>query len=532
MKTNFIKYILAGVLFFTLKLQISAATYNLTNTTGQISLEYFDYVNYIDNTYNISTNTLLPISIYLHINSEENYDKVEIYDVDISGNETLLDVISGGYFGTITTTSPSGNAKLRIITDGSCCYLENNEYDWFGFFIEYNVENSYTCTQNIINENNLSIVGNVGIGIKTPQEKLHINGAIRGNVGNTGSLRVKTTQGYIDIGPRITSYANFDTDQSRFLFNKPIYLQDGVLGAYSTNNLSLQTNGTTRMTIHSSNGNVGIGGVDLCAKLCVRQTVENYSYGIKLIGSTSTSTSGRIWMGAGKLHIDNSTAGSGTGFIFKGDGNVGLGVADPAVKLHIAGSIRGNSTNGSLKIQSNSGYVEIGPQNIYDAHINTDKGSFIFNRTIYTDTGVFGTLNSNNLIFNTNSTSTRMTILQSNGNVGIGTTSPDYKLDVAGVIRCSEVLVQDINQIADFVFKPDYSLPSLQQVDEFILSNGHLPGIPSEAEVKENGMGLVEMQIKLLQKVEELTLYVIEQDKRALEQEKRIKELEAELMNK
>lgn len=110
---------------------------------------------------------------------------------------------------------------------------------------------------------------------------------------------------------------------------------------------------------------------------------------------------------------------------------------------------------------------------------------------------------------------------------------------MAGVIRCSEVLVQGIDQIADFVFHPDYSLPSLQQVDKFISSNGHLPGIPSEAEVKEKGLGLVEMQIKLLQKVEELTLYVIEQEKRALEQEKRvleqerrIKELEAELMNK
>lgn len=530
MKTNLIKHLIAGVLFFGLHLQLSAATYNLTDTYGNIDAEYSGYVNFIEDTYIINTNTFSTITFNLDICTEEDFDFVQIYNIDNSGNETLLCEISGGYTGSITTTSPSGRAKVYIETDGSCCY-DDGDYDLTGFLIGYSAAGEYTSAQSSINENNLSIVGKLGVGIRTPQEKLHIDGAIRGN-GYKGALKVRTTQGYIDIGPSTTNYADFKTNQSRFLFNKPLFIENGSLSSYNTNNLSFQTNGTSRMTILSSNGNVGIGHPAPEAKLHILQTSEDYSSGFKIVGSTS-AISGRIWMGAEKLHIDNATAGTGTGLTFKGDGNVGLGVADPAVKLHIAGSIRGNRTNGSLRIESNSGgYIDIGPQNAYDAHIYTNMGSFIFNKAIYSGTGVFGTLNSNNLIFKTNSTSTRMTILQSNGNVGIGTTSPDYKLDVAGVIRCSEVLVQDINQIADFVFKPDYSLPSLQQVDEFILSNGHLPGIPSEAEVKENGMGLVEMQIKLLQKVEELTLYVIEQDKRALEQEKRIKELEAELMNK
>ena len=102
-------------------------------------------------------------------------------------------------------------------------------------------------------------------------------------------------------------------------------------------------------------------------------------------------------------------------------------------------------------------------------------------------------------------------MIQANGNVGIGTTNPQYKLDVKGQIRATEVLVQGVDQFADFVFDKDYRLPSLHEVNTFIQDNGHLPGIPSAQEVKDKGMSLVEMQVKLLQKVEELTLYSIRQ---------------------
>jgi hypothetical protein len=75
---------------------------------------------------------------------------------------------------------------------------------------------------------------------------------------------------------------------------------------------------------------------------------------------------------------------------------------------------------------------------------------------------------------------------------------------------------------ADFVFKKSYSLPTLESVEQFISDNGHLPGIPSEQEVKENGVSLNDMQVKLLQKVEELTLYVIELKKQNERLEKQI----------
>ncbi len=120
------------------------------------------------------------------------------------------------------------------------------------------------------------------------------------------------------------------------------------------------------------------------------------------------------------------------------------------------------------------------------------------------------------------------------GNVGIGTTTPFYKLDVNGTIRAREVLV-NTNTGADFVFDEDYALRPLNEVSDFIRANRPLPEIPPAADMVANGVDMGELQIKLLQKVEELTLYMIEQEKKNIEQEKRIIEQEKrirELENK
>lgn len=121
------------------------------------------------------------------------------------------------------------------------------------------------------------------------------------------------------------------------------------------------------------------------------------------------------------------------------------------------------------------------------------------------------------------------------GNVGIGTANPKNKLDVKGIIHSQEVKV-DMSDWSDFVFRKEYNLPTLGEVEKHIVEKGHLENIPSEKEVLKNGINLGEMNAKLLQKIEELTLYMIEQEKRTenlkmiiSEQNKRLEKLENKL---
>lgn len=103
-------------------------------------------------------------------------------------------------------------------------------------------------------------------------------------------------------------------------------------------------------------------------------------------------------------------------------------------------------------------------------------------------------------------------VMDLNGNVGIGTSNPlGWRLAVNGNIRAKEVKVE--TAWADFVFEKEYNLPSLEEVEAHIKEKGHLKDIPSAAEVSENGIRLGEMNAKLLQKIEELTLYMIEFNK-------------------
>lgn len=117
-----------------------------------------------------------------------------------------------------------------------------------------------------------------------------------------------------------------------------------------------------------------------------------------------------------------------------------------------------------------------------------------------------------------------------NGNVGVGTTNPTDKLAVNGNIRSKKVIVTQTGW-PDYVFDSSYQLPSLDSVSSFIQVNKHLPDMPSAATVEKDGHDLGEVQKLLLKKMEEMTLYMIEQNKKIASQDKEIAELKQLLKN-
>jgi hypothetical protein len=151
-----------------------------------------------------------------------------------------------------------------------------------------------------------------------------------------------------------------------------------------------------------------------------------------------------------------------------------------------------------------------------------------------------GQFGSGGMFFRNQDASYRIDVMINlSGNVGIGTTQPlaDSALTVKGKITAGEIQVQ--SGIADYVFYPNYRLRPLRETAAFIQRNGHLPDIPSEAEVRaKGGFEVGQMQVKLLTKIEELTLHLInaEEKNNRLEQQnhdfrERLKRVEAALRN-
>lgn len=205
-------------------------------------------------------------------------------------------------------------------------------------------------------------------------------------------------------------------------------------------------------------------------------------------------------------------------------GYVGIGEASPSANLDIVSpgspklKIRttGSGTNYTSRIEM-SGTAQVG--NISelnfincerDCDLNPDASIRAYSHSAPDVADLkFYTANGGAL--------TQRMIIKSNGNIGVGTNNPTALFTVNGKIDAEEVEVKNVG--ADYVFEDDYNLMSIGEVEQFIKNNKHLPGI-APAEITEQGVELSQFTETLLEKVEELTLYIIQLEKRIKELEK------------
>ncbi|MDP5202036.1 hypothetical protein [Flavobacterium sp. DG2-3] len=198
---------------------------------------------------------------------------------------------------------------------------------------------------------------------------------------------------------------------------------------------------------------------------------------------------------------------------FPSTGNVGIGTLSPVNSLDVNGSIQISNSLIPMGLITELGGTVSPLLNLslnfreYNKNILYIGGGFRIDSR--EDMPLFQWLRRKP---NMDSEDVLMAIMR-DGNVGIGILQPNNKLDVNGTIHSKEVKV-DMTGWSDFVFKKEYDLPTLQEVEQHIAEKGHLENIPNEEEVLKNGIDLGEMNSKLLQKIEELTLYIIEQDKK------------------
>lgn len=420
-------------------------------------------------------------------------DMVCIYEIGDGDSSHMLR--------TFLSTTESGamisnSNRFRVEYYGFTGKQVEELYDGFQLYFE-------PATSEYMVNHDFYVLGRLGVGTThiNSRSTLHVDGAIYGGE-QYGATRFVSDVGYVTIGTATensNTYMQFKTDREKYVFNKPVFVETGVLGS-STDALHLTVDDSVRVAING--GNVGIGVENPQEVLHVNGAIRGGgAHGeVTLRGDNGSITIGATDEQTMTFNTDRSKYVfniDGTNrMLIQSDGNVGIGLLSPIGRLHVNGGalIVGVGTSESaraanvLKFGDNS-YVKIGEWQ-----------------------------KDNMLSFSAHSYNFCL------GNVGIGTTNPQYRLDVAGKIRAKELIIETTG--ADFVFADNYKLRPLSEVKAFIEENKHLPEIKSAQEMQQNGVGVNELQTQLLQKIEELTLYLIQQEQTIQELRQKVEQLQ------
>lgn len=255
------------------------------------------------------------------------------------------------------------------------------------------------------------------------------------------------------------------------------------------------------------NGNTMISGSNKALLFATSESSTYGNFGIRYTGSG--------------LNFYMPNEGSPTNYLLfiKNNGNIGIGKSNPTYKLDVSGSLQSTSLQTeSLSVTSDINFRSLAGNSTKILTINNDGNlSSTDYATVQDNMGNHTAiqninLNGNKLVGGTSGNGGIFVADNGNVRIGVGTMNPTKALEVNGTIRSKEVIVEIANW-SDFVFDNNYKLMSLKETERFIKQNGHLPNVPSAAEVEKEGIELGEMNAILLQKIEELTLYVIELEK-------------------